>query len=60
MRKLLRRANFPSQGDLKTRILEFIEYFNRTMVDLKGRWNLGRTLLAGLISKIISNLRSFF
>ena len=31
MRKLLRRANFLSQGDLKTRILEFIEYFNRTM-----------------------------
>lgn len=31
MRKLLKRANFLSQADLKTRILEFIEYFNRTM-----------------------------
>lgn len=31
MRKLLRRANFLSQSDLKTRIFEFIEYFNRTM-----------------------------
>ena len=31
MRKLLRRANFLSQADLKVRILEFIDYFNRTM-----------------------------
>jgi len=31
MRKLLKRGNFLSQTDLKTRILEFIVYFNRTM-----------------------------
>ena len=31
VRKLLRRASFTSQVDLKTRILEFIAYFNRTM-----------------------------
>jgi putative transposase len=31
MRKLLRRANFISQADLKARILQFIDYFNRTM-----------------------------
>jgi len=31
MRKLLKRGNFLSQSDLKTRILEFIDYFNRTM-----------------------------
>ncbi len=31
MRKLLRRGNFLSQADLKKRILEFIDYFNRTM-----------------------------
>ncbi len=31
MRKLLKRGNFFSQADLKTRILEFIDYFNRTM-----------------------------
>jgi transposase len=31
MRKLLRRGNFTSQADLKTQILNFIEYFNRTM-----------------------------
>lgn len=31
MRKLLKRGNFRSQADLKTRILEFIDYFNRTM-----------------------------
>lgn len=31
VRKLLRRASFTSLADLKTRILEFIDYFNRTM-----------------------------
>jgi len=31
MRKLLTRGNFLSQADLKTRILAFIDYFNRTM-----------------------------
>jgi len=31
MRKLLRRGNFLSQADLKNHILEFIDYFNRTM-----------------------------
>lgn len=31
VRKLLRRGNFVSQAQLKSRILEFIDYFNRTM-----------------------------
>ena len=31
VRKLLKRASFKSQYDLKTRILEFIDYFNATM-----------------------------
>lgn len=31
MRKLLRRGNFTSQADLKSRILQFIDYFNLTM-----------------------------
>lgn len=31
VRKLLRRANFTSKAYLKIRILEFIDYFNRTM-----------------------------
>jgi len=31
MRKLLRRGNFTSQADLKARIFQFIDYFNRTM-----------------------------
>jgi transposase len=31
VRKLLKRANFRSQADLKARLLEFIDYFNRTM-----------------------------
>lgn len=30
VRKLLRRADFVSKAQLKTRILEFIDYFNRT------------------------------
>ena len=31
VRKLLKRGNFVSTNDLKTRILNFIDYFNRTM-----------------------------
>jgi len=31
VRKLLRRSSFRSLEDLKQRILEFIDYFNRTM-----------------------------
>ncbi len=31
VRKLLRRGSFRSQLDLKTRILEFVDYFNNTM-----------------------------
>lgn len=31
MRKLLRRGSFESQADLRRQILEFVEYFNRTM-----------------------------
>jgi putative transposase len=31
VRKLLKRANFTSQYDLKNRILNFINYFNQTM-----------------------------
>jgi putative transposase len=31
VRKLLKRADFVSQEQLKTRILEFVDYFNRTM-----------------------------
>lgn len=31
MKKLLKRGSFMSQIDLKSRILEFIDYFNRTM-----------------------------
>jgi putative transposase len=31
VRKLLRRGDFTSQSDLKAKILDFIDYFNRTM-----------------------------
>jgi len=30
-RKLLKRASFKSQDDLKNQILNFIDYFNKTM-----------------------------
>ncbi|MBP5977943.1 hypothetical protein HW132_35920 [Brasilonema sp. CT11] len=31
VRKLLKRASFKSLDDLKSRILQFIDYFNKTM-----------------------------
>ena len=31
VRKLLKRGNFTSVEDLKTKVLAFVEYFNRTM-----------------------------
>lgn len=31
MRKLLRRSSFTSQSELKSKILAFVDYFNRTM-----------------------------
>ena len=31
VRKLLRRVNFCSIDDLRTQVLAFIDYFNRTM-----------------------------
>ena len=31
VRKLLRRGNFRSVGDLRNQVLAFIDYFNRTM-----------------------------
>ena len=31
VRKLLKRASFSGKADLKTRLLQFIDYFNRTM-----------------------------
>ena len=31
MRKLLRRGSFPAVEDLKTKLLAFIDYYNRTM-----------------------------
>ncbi|MGC1308979.1 MAG: transposase [Phormidesmis sp.] len=46
MRKLLKRGNFLSQADLKTRILDFINYFNRTMAK-PFRWTYkGKALAA--------------
>lgn len=46
MRKLLRRGNFISQDDLKTRILLFIDYFNRTMAK-PFKWTYKGKALAG-------------
>lgn len=46
MRKLLRRASFTSTTDLKTRILAFVDYFNRTMAK-PFKWNYtGKPLVA--------------
>lgn len=46
MRKLLKRGNFLSQSDLKTRIFQFIDYFNRTMAK-PFRWTYkGKVLTA--------------
>ena len=45
-RKLLRRGNFISLADLKTKILAFIEYYNRTMAK-PFKWTyLGKALAA--------------
>ncbi|MEB3161935.1 MAG: transposase [Prochlorothrix sp.] len=38
VRKLLRRASFRSQAELKARILDFVAYFNRTMAK-PFKWN---------------------
>jgi transposase len=45
MRKLLKRGNFLSQDDLRTQILEFIDYFNRTMAK-PFRWTYRGKVLA--------------
>jgi len=41
MRKLLKRGNFTSVEHLKTKVLAFVEYFNRTVakpsMDLSGQ-----------------------
>ena len=31
VRKVLRRGSFPSVEDLETKVMAFIQYFNRTM-----------------------------
>ena len=45
VRKLLRRASFASQDDLKNRILNFIDYFNKTMAK-PFKWTYKRKVLA--------------
>ncbi len=45
VRKLLKRASFMSKDDLKTRILDFINYFNRTMAK-PFKWTYQGTVLA--------------
>lgn len=45
VRKLLRRTSFSSKADLKTRILDFIDYFNRTMAQ-PFKWTYKGKLLA--------------
>jgi transposase len=46
VRKVIRRGNFSSQADLRTKIEAFIEYFNRTMAK-PFKWTYqGKTLTA--------------
>ena len=45
-RKLLRRASFTSTDDLRSRILAFIAYFNRTMAKPFAWTYAGRPLAA--------------
>lgn len=46
VRKLLKRGSFTSVGDLKTKVLAFVEYFNRTMAKpFKWTYN-GKALMA--------------
>jgi len=45
VRKLLRRASFTSQADLKARVLAFIDYFNRTMAK-PFKWTYSGKVLA--------------
>jgi len=44
-KKLLKRASFTSKEDLKTRLLEFVDYFNRTMAK-PFKWTYGGKVLA--------------
>ena len=44
VRKLLKRASFTSKEDLKTRLLEFINYFNLTMAKPFKRTCRGKVL----------------
>lgn len=45
VRKLLKRASFTSQADLKARLLAFIDYFNRTMAK-PFKWTYSGKVLA--------------
>ncbi len=45
VRKLLRRGNFVSTEDLRSKVLDFIAYFNRTMAK-PFKWTFGKPLHA--------------
>ena len=46
VRRVLKRGSFPSTEDLRTRILAFIDYFNKTMAK-PFKWTyMGRPLMA--------------
>jgi len=45
VRKLLRRGNFTSTEDLRSKVLDFIAYFNRTMAK-PFKWTFGKPLHA--------------
>ncbi|MEM1279145.1 MAG: hypothetical protein AAGG53_03785 [Cyanobacteria bacterium P01_H01_bin.152] len=59
MRKLLQRASFTSQAQLKAKILDFIDYFNRTMAK-PCKWNYaGKPLTSSWLCLYMPSSTSF-
>jgi len=50
VRKLLKRASFSGKADLKTRLLDFIDYFNRTMAKQFKWTNKGKCWLSNAMN----------
>jgi len=46
MKKVIKRGNFVSKDDLKSRILNFVDYFNKTMAK-PFKWTYQGKILSG-------------
>ena len=51
VRRVIRRGNFTSKEDLRTKILDFIAYFNKVMAK-PFKWTFTRRDLQALLAKI--------